>query len=78
MRPSQGKTPSSFKKSIHRGDQALHAGVGAFHVTPIEYFDDHSSHNDRQRAAYETAPFESDEDERNTTVEYGKEYGDLA
>eukprot|EP00550_Attheya_septentrionalis_P007056 CAMPEP_0198281668 /NCGR_PEP_ID=MMETSP1449-20131203/1589_1 /TAXON_ID=420275 /ORGANISM="Attheya septentrionalis, Strain CCMP2084" /LENGTH=253 /DNA_ID=CAMNT_0043977565 /DNA_START=202 /DNA_END=959 /DNA_ORIENTATION=- len=46
---------------------------------PIEHFDDDSSHNDRQTAEYETAQFESDEEERNTAaVEYGKEYGDLA
>uniref|UniRef100_A0A7S2UJX2 Uncharacterized protein n=1 Tax=Attheya septentrionalis TaxID=420275 RepID=A0A7S2UJX2_9STRA len=79
MRQSQGKTPSSLKKSIHRRDHALNAGVGAFHVMPIEHFDDDSSHNDRQTAEYETAQFESDEEERNTAaVEYGKEYGDLA
>jgi hypothetical protein len=48
----------------------LHAGVGTFH--------DEISHTARQTAEYETAPFESDEEERNTAVEYGKEYGDLA
>eukprot|EP00978_Attheya_sp_CCMP212_P040564 scaffold222446_cov34-Attheya_sp.AAC.1 len=95
MRPSKGNTPSSSKKLIHRREQALHAGVGAFHVIPTEQFDDHSSHNDRRTAESETAQFESandgrrearrndiahldDEEERNTAVECGKEYGDLA
>eukprot|EP00978_Attheya_sp_CCMP212_P000623 scaffold1208_cov31-Attheya_sp.AAC.1 len=64
MRPSQGKTPSSSKKLIHRREQALHAGVGAFHVIPAEQFDDHSSHNDRQTAESETAQFESADDGR--------------
>eukprot|EP00978_Attheya_sp_CCMP212_P005071 scaffold11219_cov35-Attheya_sp.AAC.1 len=90
MRPSQGNTHSK----AFRRDQALHAGVGAFHVIPTEHFDDHSSHNDHQTAA-ENAQFESandvrrearrndidhldDEEERNTVVECGKEYGDLA
>eukprot|EP00978_Attheya_sp_CCMP212_P025481 scaffold82038_cov74-Attheya_sp.AAC.2 len=62
MRPSQGKTPSSSTKSDHRRDQALHAGVGAFHVIPTEHFDDHSSHNDRQTAESEAAQFESVDD----------------
>eukprot|EP00978_Attheya_sp_CCMP212_P005336 scaffold11918_cov54-Attheya_sp.AAC.1 len=64
MRPSQGKNPLSSKKLIHRREQALHAGVGAFHVIPIEHFDDHSSHNDRQTAESETAQFESSDDGR--------------
>eukprot|EP00978_Attheya_sp_CCMP212_P001284 scaffold2665_cov64-Attheya_sp.AAC.1 len=73
MRPSQGKNPSSSKKSFDRREQALHAGVGAFHVVTLddgfnevrqrhEHFNDHISHNDRQTAESETAQFESAND----------------
>eukprot|EP00550_Attheya_septentrionalis_P009709 CAMPEP_0198280864 /NCGR_PEP_ID=MMETSP1449-20131203/906_1 /TAXON_ID=420275 /ORGANISM="Attheya septentrionalis, Strain CCMP2084" /LENGTH=72 /DNA_ID=CAMNT_0043976413 /DNA_START=86 /DNA_END=301 /DNA_ORIENTATION=- len=44
----------------------------------LNIFDDHSIHNDCQTEESETAQFESDEEEHNTAVECGQEYGDLA
>eukprot|EP00978_Attheya_sp_CCMP212_P048859 scaffold585624_cov59-Attheya_sp.AAC.1 len=88
MHPSQGNTASS-KKLIHRREQALNAGVGAFHVIPIPLDDGFNAESQqherrRRRQRRNTRPKDSahfdDEEERNTVVpvERGRECGQLS